>query len=193
MTKQIIAGALSVAIGVSSFALLVVPTFAASTAWHQVTVTPDTELILGGSNSSNTVLGPTITSNDSEAAGALSVKSTVAWQVDWQAVTGAVGATSTSAAPGTNLGASGFAASAGYSYAGLTAGTAGAGNTWGATIASSGGTVEVSYGLTVGLTTIVTGTATSSATITPTYSASTDGTLGTSTYYGTIYYVLSAQ
>jgi len=193
MSKKIIAGALGVAMAVGSFAVLAVPAFGAFEGWQQVTVTPDTELVLGGSYAPNTVLGPTISANDSEPAGNMTIKSTVAWQLDWQAVTGAVGTASDTGAPGTNLGSTGFANAGGYTYNGATAATAGSGNTWGASIASSGGTVEVSYGLTTGLTTIVKGAATSSATVTPTYAASTDGTLSTATYYGTIYYVLAAQ
>jgi len=194
MTKQIIAGALSVAIGVSSFALLVVPTFAATTAWHQVTVTPDQELILGGSNSAEITLTPTITTPDSEAAGALSVKSTSPWKIQWQAVTGEYTDAATAAAPGTNLGVAGFAASGGYAYAGSQT-AASTGDTWGVVLAvgGTGGSLATTPTLGIALSNAATGTATSNATLTPTYSASTTGALGTTEYYGTIYYVLSTN
>ena len=189
MSKKIIAGALSVAVAVSAFAVLAMPAFAATTGWHQVTVTPGQELILGGSVSSNTVLTPTITTNDSGAAGALTVQSTHPWQIQWQAVQGSYTPTpSATAATGTNLGVAGFTNAGGYAYAGATA-TTGT-DSWGASIAATGGTVAGTYGLTTSLTTIVTGTATSNATVTPTYSAGTSGSLGTATYYGTIYYSL---
>ena len=195
MTKQIIAGALSVAIGVSSFALLVVPTFAATTSWHQVTVTPGQELILGGNTSSNTTLSPTITTPASDAAGAMSVQSTVAWKIQWQAVQGPYTPTpGTTAAIGTNLGTAGFTDTGGYAYAGSqTAATTG--NTWGVVLAVANGaslaaTPTLDF---AALSDAATGSSTVSATLTPTYSASTTGSLGNTSYYGTIYYVLSAQ
>jgi hypothetical protein len=197
MSKKIIAGALGVATVVGSFAILAVPTFAATTAWHQVTVSPGTELILGGDTSTEITLAPTITSVDSDAAGAMTVKSTQPWKVQWQAVTGEYGDAETTAAAGTNLGTTGFAGSGGYAYAGSqTAASIGV-NEWGAVLAvgGSGGslTTTPTPTLTTSLSDAVTGTATSSATVTATYSAGTSGSLGTTEYYGTIYYVLSAN
>ena len=195
MSKKMIAGALGVATVVGSLAILVVPTFADTTGWHQVTVTPGQELVLGGTTSTEITLAPTISEVKSQAAGAMSVKSTQDWKVQWQAVTGEFGDTETTAAPGVNLGTAGFAASGGYAYAGSqTAATAGT-DEWGAVISQTGGTLASSPAPTLGiaLSNIVTGTATSSATVTATYSAGTSGALGTTKHYGTIYYVLSAN
>jgi len=193
MSKKIIAGALSVATVVSSCAVLGGMTFAATDAWHQVTVTPGQELILGGSTSSTVPLSPSITSIDSGAPTALTVKATQPWKIEWQAVTGDLAAVSTTGALGVRLGTSGFTDSGGYAYAGSqTTATAGA-DQWGAVLAASGGTLATTPTLTTSLSTAMTGTATSSATLTPTYSAGTSGALGMTSYYGTIYYVLSAN
>ena len=194
MTKKIIAGALAVAMTVGSLALLAIPTFAATTDWHQVSVEPGTELVLGGSTTKEVLLTPTITSPDSDTGGAMSIKSTQPWKVQWQAVTGEFGDTEITAAPGVNLGTAGFAASAGYAYAGSQT-AASTGDEWGAVIGQTGGTLASSPAPTLAptISTIVTGNATSSATVTATYSAATSGALGTTKYYGTIYYVLSAQ
>ncbi|MCL1839726.1 hypothetical protein FWF89_01850 [Candidatus Saccharibacteria bacterium] len=201
MSKKIIAGALGVATIVGSFAILAVPTFAdpgdPAPAWHQVTVTPDEELILGGTGG-NALLTPSLTTNDDWSASTLTVKSTEAWELEWQAVTGAVGAESTTGATGTTLGSTGFTtgtSSTGYEYRSTGVATAGTANTWSAALAvtgGSGGSMAGSYALATTLSTIATGTATSGIVITPTYSASTDGTLGANEFYGTIYYLLSA-
>jgi hypothetical protein len=172
--------------------MLAMPAFAATEAWHQVTVTPGSELILGGAVSDNTVLAPTITANDSQAAGALSIRATAAWKLEWTAVQGSYSPTPvTTPATGTNLGTTGFTNTGGYAYvaAGATTGS----DTWSASFAAggTGATLNPSYALAVSASNVATGVATSNATITPTYSAGTSGSLGTTTYYGTIYYALS--
>lgn len=191
MSKKIIAGALAVGLTVTAFAILAVPTFAASTSWQQVTVAPGTEFVIGGNTASNTTLSPTISANDSDAAGAMAISATVPWELTWLAVTGTQATTSTTAATGTNLGTSGFTNSGGYAYSGTTA-TVG-NNTWGASLAgATGATIAGSYALSTSPSVVATGNATSTARVTATYSAGTDGSLGTTTYYGTIYYSLVA-
>jgi hypothetical protein len=191
MSKKLIAGSLAVATALGSFAILAAPTFAAQDAWHQVTVTPETELILGGGVSENVELEPTISAIDSAAGAALTVKSSVAWDLDWQAVNGEEGDALKTAAPGTNLGTSGFALSGGYAYAGSQTTAAIGSNNWGVVLASTDLAADPT--LTTSLSTIASGSATSSGSVTPTYSAGTDGSLGQNTYYGTIYYTLAAQ
>jgi len=194
MSKKIIAGALGVMTIVGSFAILAVPTFAAQTSWHQVTVTPGQELVLGGNTSSNTTLTPTITTPASSAAGAMSVQSTVAWKIQWLAVTGEYTDAATGAALGTNLGTSGFTDTGGYAYAGSQA-AATTGDAWGVVlaIAGTGASLATTPTLDIVMSDAATGSATSTATLTPTYSASTTGSLGNVKHYGTIYYYLSAQ
>ena len=192
MSKRIIAGALAVGLTVTAFAVLAVPTFAASTSWQQVTVAPGTEFVIGGNTASNTTLAPTISANASQSAGAMAIQATASWELTWLAVTGTEVTKNVTAATGTNLGASGFTNSGGYAYAGLSA-TTGA-NTWGASLAgANGATIETTYSLGTTASVVAKGAPTSTATVTATYSAGTDGSLGTSTYYGTIYYNLRAQ
>jgi len=159
---------------------------------HDVNVTAADEIILGGSVSENVTLRPTMTSNDAKAAGALSIKSTVNWKLQWQAVTGNLGAESLTPAGGTNLGTSGFTSSGGYAYAGSQT-TASTGDQWGVVLAAIGGSLAATPTLTPSLSTIATGNPTLVASVTPTYSVSTSGALGTMSYYGTIYYVLSSN
>lgn len=173
------------------------PTYAANeTAWHEVKVDVASEIILGGNVSSTTTLSPKISDATAatSVAGALTVQSNVGWKLQYQAVTGDETAASTTAATGTNLGTAGFTNTGGYAYAGADT-IATTGNQWGAQFAVAGtGVTKAVTALTVaGLTNVATGTATSDAAVTPTYSAFTDGTAGTSTYYGTIYYVLSTN
>ena len=199
MSKRIIAGALSVATAVSAFAFLAVPAFAAANAesWHQVTVDPTAEFVLGGNVSSNTTLTPSISANDSAAAGGMSVKASEPWKLQWQAVTGEFGDKEDAAAPGTFLGTDGFAASGGYTYVstGYVAGTHLGTNSWGTSmaIAGTGGALAGTPALTVALSNVATGTATSDTMVTPTYWATTAGDLGILEHYGTIYYVLSSN
>jgi hypothetical protein len=179
-------------------AITAAPTFAAVgdvEAWHKVLVTAAQELELSGSTSTTVTLSPTPSGSAvSAVAGALNVDANINWKLQWQAVTGDLAAASTTGAAGTNLGATGFAATGGYSYAGAnTAATTG--NTWGA-VFTNGGTETVSgtpAALSATLSTVYTGVPTNSNTVTATYSAHTDGTVAAGSYYGVIYYVLSAQ
>ena len=193
MSKKIIAGALAVGLTVSAFAFLAVPTFAASTSWQEVNVTPATEFVIGGNTGSTTTLNPTISAIDSKAAGAMTISALEGWELTWQAVTGNQAATSTSAAPGVRLGTSGFASSGGYAYSGLVSAVTPGANNWGATLAgASGAAIAGSYSLGVAASIVATGSAVSGATVTATYAAGTDGSLGLTPHFGTIYYNLVA-
>ena len=192
MSKKIIAGALSVATVVSSFAVLGGMAFAAD-GWQQVTVTPLSDYVLGGLSNDTVLLEPSISSNDTGVAAALTIKATGAWTLDWQAVQGNLAAASKVAATGTNLGSTGFTNTGGYAMVG-SLGAAGSANAWTVSLAAAtGATLTGTPALTTSLSEVASGAATTTATVTPTYGASTDGTLGTSTYYGTIYYVLAAS
>jgi len=199
MSKKIIAGALSVATVVSSFAIFGGAAFAASnlTAWHQVSVSPNEDLILGGTVSAEITLAPSIEAIATNNTRTMSVKSTEPWILEWMAVTGEYDDEDVVAAPGTRLGTTGFANAGGYAYAGQqTAATIG-NNQWGAVIGVTGTNVTLvgDGGPTLGLalSEVASGTSTVDAVITPTYSAATTGSLGTTKYYGTIYYKLSAD
>lgn len=176
------------------FVVFVMPTFAdESSGDHDVNVIALDELILGGSSTVNVTLNPTISANDSKAAGALSIQATKNWKLEWRAVTGNVSAQSIVGATGTNLGTAGFTNSGGYAYAGSqTAATVGT-NTWGVILAVTGGSLAPTPTLSTSLSVAVTGGPTVVATLTPTFSAGTNGALGVTTYYGTIYFVLSAS
>ena len=223
MSKKIIAGALGTMLTVSAFAVLVVPTFAGTDSFHQVTVKPEMDLILGGNVNSNTNLMPSMTKNDSKQASAMTVKSSEPWTLKWQAVVGAAsiyadsvrdGVCSDSvsmskaaceladetwifdaptAAAGTNLGTSGFTNSGGIPYTSSALGAAGGANAWTASFALVNATAGAQI-LTTSLSTVATGSATQAGSITPTYAASVTGSLGsTDTFFGTIYYELSAN
>jgi hypothetical protein len=209
MSKKIIAGAAAVAVSVGSFAMLSAPIFAAPSpnnvndAWHQVTVTPSTELILGGSAIEDVELNPTITDIDSASGAELTVKSSIAWDLEWQAVKGEysdeviTGSTDVFDSPddlapgGTNLGTSGFTGSGGYAYAGAQTEASIGVNNWGVVLDSTDLTSDPA--LSISLSPVASGSATSNGSITSTYSAGTNGSLGQTTYYGTIYFVLSAN
>ncbi|MCL1839727.1 hypothetical protein FWF89_01855 [Candidatus Saccharibacteria bacterium] len=170
-------------------AVWMAPVFADAYDDHEVNLVAEDEIILGGTVNTNVTLNPTISAIDSKSA-AMSIKSTVTWKLQWQAVTGNLGATSIVGAGGTNLGTSGFTGGGGYTYAGPQT-TASAGDQWGAVLAASGGSLAPTPTLTTSLSTVAMGSPTVVATVTPTYSASTSGALGMTSYYGTIYYVLS--
>lgn len=197
MSKKLIIGSLGLALVVSAFAALGSSAFAATESWHQVTVAAGSEIVLGSTGTGEASLAPTPSSPATGNGGTLTVQSTGNWKLQWQAVDGAKAAVSTTAAAGTNLGTSGFAASGGYSYAGAQT-TATTGNTWGAVLAisGSGGSLTSSPAPTLGtaLSDIVAdGTPTGNIVVTPTYSASTSGALGVDAFYGTIYFVASSR
>jgi hypothetical protein len=154
------------------------------------------EMELSGSISSEITLEPSATGGaDSAAAGALNVKSNQAWKLQWQAVEDVYTAKSQVGAGGTYLTGSGFGATvanASLAYKGTNAAASNP-NEWSAELAYGGTQTPAFSPLTTALTTIQTGTATSNATLTPTYSADIDASLTTGTYYGTIFYKLSAS
>ncbi len=196
MSKKIIAGALGVATVVGSFAVLGGSGFADTEGWHQVNVAPGTELILEGSvNADVAALNPTITGIDTKAASALEIQSSVAWKLQYQAVTGEVGDADTDGAEGTNLGTAGFAATGGYAYAGANTVASAGSNNWGVQFAGGGTGATVAPAALSGaaLANVATGVPTVSATVTATYTAGTDGSLGQTAHYGTIYYSLTAN
>lgn len=197
MTKisKILTGASAGLVAFGAVAMIATPSFAATEGWQQVTVTTTEELVLTGGLSTETTLAPqAVGGADSEAAGALGVRSNVAWQLQWQAVTDEYTDESTTAADGTFLTATGFgltAANASLAYQGTNAVATGA-NVWSAQLAAAGAGNTLAFtALSDSLATIWTGTATVDSELTPTYSADIDATLNDGTYYGTIYYVLS--
>jgi hypothetical protein len=198
--KKVIVGSLGVVTALGVFAAVgVAPTRAVTTGWQEVEVTVEEELILGGTPSSTTELTPTVSGGVASANGGVMTvtsNSSDGWKLQWQAVTGAQAGVSTTAAPGTVLGASGFAAAGatGYTYSGANAAASTTGNNWSAQIATGGSGATLAFtALSPTASTIVTGTSTSTATITPTYSAHTDGSVDEGTYYGTIYYNLTTN
>jgi len=204
MSKKIIAGALGVSMVVGSFAMLAVPAFAATTAWHQVTVTPASELELSGATSANYTLRPSVTAIDSNAA-VIEVTANGAWKLQWMAVTGAYGTASTtgSGAGATYLGPTGFDTSTTgvYVYSGANSAASAGSNNWSAVVAGDAadilnGDVTLAWTALTGaaFSNIVTGTAVTASDVTITYSAGTDGTItADETNYGTIYYSLSTN
>lgn len=181
-----------------AFAFTIAPALAAngdSTAWHEVEVKSNAELELSGSTSEKITLTPSATGTAvSSTAGSLDVKANQAWKLQWQAVQLEYTDVSTTAAAGTFLTASGFGATvanASLAYKGTNAAASNP-NEWSAQLAYGGVQTPAFTALTTALTTIQTGTATSDATLTPTYSADIDASLTNGTYYGTIYYKLTA-
>lgn len=209
MSKKIIAGALSVATAVSSFAVLGGAVFADS-GWHQVTVRPEAELQFVGTVEANTTLNPSTTQEFIATPLALQVRANGTWKMQWQAVTGNLAAESTAAAGGTFLNTSGFTAAdpdgtpdsgdeGVFAYGGSNANVTGAaGNTWSALVAVSNSAVLDWHALSPTASNIATGDVSPTGapeefqTVSVTYSATTDGSVtANETNYGTILYTLS--
>lgn len=193
--KKTILGSLGVMAVLGTVAVIgTAPTFAATTGWQEVQVTVNSTVELSGSTSSETSLSPTVSGGVvSDAAGALSIRSNVNWKLQYQAVAGEYTDAGTTAGAGTFLDTTGFG-TAGYEYAGADATALATKPSWGATFAvgGTGGTKAVTALTTAGLTNVATGVPTAEATVTPTYSAHTDTSIAPGTFYGTIYYSLSA-
>lgn len=199
MTKKsrILAGVSTGVFAFGAAALAVTPTFAATDGWQQITVTTSQELVLTGGLSTDTTLSPLANGGaDSQTAGSLGVRANVDWKLQWQAVEDDYLTESTTAASGTFLTATGFdvtAPNAAIAYQGTNAVASGA-NVWSAQLAATGSGQTLAFAaLTPALGTIWTGSSTVNAELTPTYSADIDATLNNGTYFGTIYYTLSAN
>jgi len=198
--SNILTGATAGVMALGVVAGVAAPAFAdisGTTSWQEVSVTTAEEMMFTGPDDDEYALTVTPSSpSDYTTGGPLVVHANGAWKIQWQAVTGHFDDTSTTAAGGTHLTASGFGAnvanaSVPYKGANTTAATA---NEWSAVLAVTGTNANLGFNaLSTSAATVATGTATEDGTLTPTYSVTANATLTQGTYYGTIYYKLSGN